>query len=363
MLANQENAKKSTGPKTPEGKARSRANALKHGLCSSVVVPESLEVVQQRDLEWYYTLKPQTEYHSWLVEKIAIVSLRIDRCERIERRIRDRRSLHAEITWADDRRLEAEVIGGTLASRPGEVVEELRKTSSGCEWLIKRWALLAHAADSNGKWTEDQALLAFHLMGTPREFRPGQQPGALVDDDGRVTDGSEDQASVARRELAELRVKHEELADLDEVDRSLIVADLNDESSPDLRRLRRYETALHRRLRWYLDELKYESPHRRPHPDLKPRWRAEPDEIEVEEIPEKSPVQAPLAADQPQKPLEPWQMKTPNPPFDLRPDEIPTDFSIPIDPVAILAARAAKRLQKAEARRAARRRKVERLRA
>src|SRR5947199_141090 len=42
ILANQANAKLSTGPRTAEGKERSRANALKHGLTGAgVVLPEA----------------------------------------------------------------------------------------------------------------------------------------------------------------------------------------------------------------------------------------------------------------------------------------------------------------------------------
>ena len=38
LAANRRNARKSTGPKTPEGKARARQNALKHGLLAREVV-------------------------------------------------------------------------------------------------------------------------------------------------------------------------------------------------------------------------------------------------------------------------------------------------------------------------------------
>ena len=38
ILANQANSKLSTGPKTPEGKEKSRANALKHGMTGAGVV-------------------------------------------------------------------------------------------------------------------------------------------------------------------------------------------------------------------------------------------------------------------------------------------------------------------------------------
>ncbi len=39
IVANRINAAKSTGPRSAEGKERSRRNALKHGLAASVVVP------------------------------------------------------------------------------------------------------------------------------------------------------------------------------------------------------------------------------------------------------------------------------------------------------------------------------------
>src|SRR3954470_17646791 len=101
IAANRRNALKSTGPRTEEGKQRSRANALKHGLCASVVVAEDVTLVQQRTSDWFEALKPQNEFHSWLVDEVAIISLRIDRCERMERRARDVKAMRAELCWED----------------------------------------------------------------------------------------------------------------------------------------------------------------------------------------------------------------------------------------------------------------------
>jgi hypothetical protein len=134
IAANRKNALFSTGPKTPEGKERSRANSLKHGLCASVCVPEDPQAIQDRIAAFFGPLKPQNSFDVWLVDHVAVASLRIDRCERIERRARDKVALRAELTWDDDRKLDAEVLGGQLARKPTLTVEALRKTPHGCDW-------------------------------------------------------------------------------------------------------------------------------------------------------------------------------------------------------------------------------------
>jgi hypothetical protein len=350
VTANRLNALKSTGPRTVEGKERSRANALKHGLCCSVVVPESLELVQQRSIEFYCTLKPQNEMHLWMVNQAALFSVRIDRSQRIERRVRDKMALRAELTWDDDRSFEVEIVARSLAKDPSATVEALRRTSHGCEWMMKRWAMLAYVADTQA-WTEEQNRLAFDLLATPAAFRPGQQPGIVIDLEGRVIEGADDPAAVARREIAALKERREVVGDIDEVDRALAASDLTNEGDPELRRLRRYESELHSRMKWCLNQINTPSPHRFPNPSLRPSWVADP-----EPIPKAEPKSADEVA------VENWSPATGHPPFNLEPDEFPEPGQV-ADIPAILNARREKHFRKAEARREARRKKVERLRA
>ena len=352
VAANRRNALKSTGPKTPEGKEKSRANGLKHGLCSSVVVPEDAAAVQERAMAYWRTLRPQNEFHSWLVDQVAVLTLRVDRCERIERRLRDKVSLRAELTWEEDRRLEIEHLGGQIARRPAEVVEALKKTPQGCEWLMGRWALLAHAAKQQGSWTPDQTQIAFDLLGTPAAFREGARPGASIDLEGNIAEPAEDLPALARREIAELQARRDLASEMDEVERSLAGADLSDGSDIDLRRLRRYEGSLHSRLRWCMAMLQFQSPHKTPHPDLKPRW-ARPAEPAAEEKSAPPPSK---------KSPEFWEAPAPNPPIDLTIKEQPAPGDL-VDLPKVMADRRHERLKKAETRRQSRRRKLERLRA
>ena len=351
--ANRRNALKSTGPRTVEGKAVSRANSLKHGLCASIVVPECPELLQLRAEEIYKAFKPYTDYQAWQVDRAAVLTLRIERIERMERRIRDKVCLRAELTWDDDRRLEAEVLGGMLAKKPTETVETLRRTPHGCEWLMARWALLAHAADTNPghAWTEAQASMAFDLLATPSAFREGVKPGALVDFYGVVVDDAGDSSAVARRMVDELIERREVVRGLDEVERALAEADLTHDSDQELRRLHRYESTLHRRLRWTIGQMQFQGPIGKTDPGLFPTWK-------VEEAPPVPPE--PRTADE--RAAESHDPTQYSPPFDLTPDEFPP-IGQKADIPAILESRREKRIKKAEARREAQRRKADQLRA
>lgn len=84
--ANRANALKSTGPRTPEGKARSSRNALTHGLTSRdlTALGEDLQLLPSIIESFTASWNPQTPYEASLVRHLAELQLRRDRCARIE---------------------------------------------------------------------------------------------------------------------------------------------------------------------------------------------------------------------------------------------------------------------------------------
>ena len=89
-LANRQNARHSTGPKTPTGKAHSSRNALKHGLLARDVVingPQLSETQADFDAllaDLLRELKPRTLMEETLVERIATCYWRLRRAQRFE---------------------------------------------------------------------------------------------------------------------------------------------------------------------------------------------------------------------------------------------------------------------------------------
>jgi hypothetical protein len=106
--ANRRNARKSTGPKTPEGKARANNNAMSHGILSrEVVLPEEDEATfeELRERLWA-ELQPVGELESLLVDKIVAAHWRLRRLGRVEAGIFawERYKLLADRAYSEARR-------------------------------------------------------------------------------------------------------------------------------------------------------------------------------------------------------------------------------------------------------------------
>jgi hypothetical protein len=86
IIANRRNAQKSTGPRTPEGKAAVSHNAVKHALLARQAVISS---ESQADFDLYRDqildeLAPATPMESMLADRIVSLSWRLKRAGRIQ---------------------------------------------------------------------------------------------------------------------------------------------------------------------------------------------------------------------------------------------------------------------------------------
>jgi len=81
------NGARSRGPVTPEGKARSSRNALKHGLAALhhfVLEDEAPTELEELTTRLMAECSPETEIEARLVKRMAIAFWKSERAERIE---------------------------------------------------------------------------------------------------------------------------------------------------------------------------------------------------------------------------------------------------------------------------------------
>src|SRR5688572_13036013 len=87
LIANQQNALRSTGPKSPAGISKSSRNALRHGFYSAAIVPaagESVEEFETLRAGVYEELAPEGIMEARLVDKVVMTLWRFDRVTRYE---------------------------------------------------------------------------------------------------------------------------------------------------------------------------------------------------------------------------------------------------------------------------------------
>jgi hypothetical protein len=86
IAANRANAQKSTGPKTPEGKARSSINAFRHGLTGRVIIlpEEDLEEYKVFSKELLASFAPETPLERQYAQTFVDTQWRLNRIRGIE---------------------------------------------------------------------------------------------------------------------------------------------------------------------------------------------------------------------------------------------------------------------------------------
>ncbi len=173
-IANRENAKKSTGPKTEAGKVRSRANAFRHGLTGrGVAWPEEDQaridafVAEQVRLE-----RPQDEHEAWLVARSAVLAWQTERAEGLEAANAHVRSASGRRRLLESRQVELEQLVAQLDVDPIRSARALLWSEPGCEWF-------ADALHELLDLLERGALDATHVARVDALCGPNQ-PGMLL---------------------------------------------------------------------------------------------------------------------------------------------------------------------------------------
>jgi hypothetical protein len=176
--ANRKNAKKSTGPKSTEGKARSRGNALTHGMTGQGIVLDEANqaAIAERMDAWSEGYDLRTVEQEDLLRMMVVASLQHDRAHASADIHQEEFAVRATHAWDEDRRIEAESIAARLAKEPALTLRRLEATSQGADILLDRWDRLAAANDANGDWNEAERGHALDLLGLPTDLRSGRTP-------------------------------------------------------------------------------------------------------------------------------------------------------------------------------------------
>ena len=227
-----------------------RRRQLVAALLGSVAVPEDVDSLGPMHSGTYFALRPQNNWHNWLSGQIALLTFRIERNQRVERRLRDLASLRAIDCWEVDQALLAERIATKLAAKPGATHAALWTSLAGCDWLLARWAELE--TDDIGGWTTEQRGLARQIY--PFETDRLHRPGTIA------------------YHISQLQEQRQRMVEADRVERALVEADLADHLGPAVREIRRTERALQKRLEWCLNEIRTPLPKYPPHPAFKPEF-------------------------------------------------------------------------------------------
>ncbi len=179
IRANQANAAKSTGPRTAEGKAASRANSYKHGMTGNGVVmpPDEAEAVDRRYAAFYSELQPADSLGMTLLKRAATLAVRMEKCaerDMAERAERVTRAIHecdipTDLEPAEATRLRAEA-GRKAAFDPSKEATLARNYEAAAERgffrALKEFRLAQQSHKARTREAAEESEAAIHGLGS-----------------------------------------------------------------------------------------------------------------------------------------------------------------------------------------------------
>jgi hypothetical protein len=174
LAANRRNAQKSTGPKTADGKAVSKLNALKHGLLAQTVVVRGRQLKESNNefkklcREFYADLNPVGPLEEMLVGQIVTATWRLRRARTAES---GEIALSVDGGWWQREKHNplTDLLAFPILSGTEGLVTKLKQTVWGCRYLLHCLSNLRYAVERDGELTEE-ALKSFteqNLRGCP----------------------------------------------------------------------------------------------------------------------------------------------------------------------------------------------------
>jgi hypothetical protein len=184
----QNGRKRSGGPRTEAGKARTRYNALKHGMtATSLILPgEDSAEFDARLARLHHQIQPRNDIEAAMVDHLAHI-LWIS--ERIHRSATARAAYRIHHQPLEEARAEEQSVNklgqyllkdlfrpaGILqcereggARHPCLLVLKLEATLTGCDWLLARLDRIRERAQVPGNWLEDDGFELVRLLGKYR---------------------------------------------------------------------------------------------------------------------------------------------------------------------------------------------------
>ena len=269
LEANRRNAALSQGPKTAEGKQRSRGNALKHGMTGAGVVVSDEDAGEVATLagELEAEMKPSGKLGRILVHRVAVMAVRLDKCSRYDEAATAKRVRDAETNHDEAHDAEVEALAETIDTAPAASVRGLKRTRAGIDRLIRMGLVLKGILDQTASepWRAAHRERVNHLLGYGDDeamLSPADAPARAIlgdfsglpngwsgmDADERKRRARDQVVALIDAEVKALETLAEDLDESEKIDRAEAPERALFDSSKQGTLARRYEAAAERTL-------------------------------------------------------------------------------------------------------------------